>query len=187
MNFVILSSVLSCGNSSLYVSSRMLYAMSRRQNAPRIFGRLNRRGVPVAAVWATGLVGATAFLASLVGGQHIYQVLYNASGLTGFLIWLGIAVCHLRFRKAWIAQGRRVEDLKFRSRFYPYGPWIAVVLFLVVILGANIGIFQAPVFSWFDFITSYAILPIFLVLYLGHKYVRKTRVVPMRECRFELD
>jgi lysine-specific permease len=187
MNFVILTSVLSCGNSSLYVSSRMLHAMSHSGKAPRFFGRTNARGVPVASVWATGLVGALAFLASAVGGQKIYQILYNASGLTGFLIWLGIALCHLRFRRAWIAQGRRIEDLKFRSRFYPYGPWIAVVLFVIVLFGANIGVFQTPVFSWFDFLTSYAILPVFFVLYLGHKLARKTRVIPLQDCDFEHD
>jgi lysine-specific permease len=187
MNFVILTSVLSCGNSSLYVSSRMLYAMSHSGKAPRLFGRLNARGVPVAAVWATGLVGALAFLANAVGGQKIYQMLYNFSGLTGFIIWLGIALCHLRFRRAWLAQGRRLEDLKFRSRFYPYGPWLALVLFVIVIFGANVGIFQQPVFSWFDFVTSYAIVPVFLLLYLGHKLVYKTRVVPLKDCSFDVD
>ena len=187
MNFVILSSVLSCGNSSLYVSSRMLYAMAHSGKAPRLFGRVNGRGVPVAAVWATGLVGATAFLANAVGGQKIYQMLYNFSGLTGFIIWLGIALCHLRFRRAWIAQGRKVSDLKFQSRLYPYGPWIAVILFVVVIFGANIGIFQQPVFSWFDFISSYAIVPIFLLLYWGHKKANNTRIVSLKDCNFEAD
>ena len=45
MNAVILTSILSCGNSSLYVSSRMLYALSKEGKAPKIFGRLNKRGV----------------------------------------------------------------------------------------------------------------------------------------------
>jgi lysine-specific permease len=185
MNFVILSSVLSCGNSSLYVASRMLYAMAHSGKAPRLFGHVNGRGVPARAVWATGLVGALAFLSSAVGGQKIYQILYNASGLSGFLIWLGIALSHLRFRRAWVAQGRRLEDLKFRSRFYPYGPWLAVGLFLLVLFGANIGVFLAPQFSWFDFLTGYAMLPIFLGLYLGHKFVHKTRLVPLKDCNFE--
>ncbi len=187
MNFVILSSVLSCGNSSLYVSSRMLYAMSLSGKAPGWFGKVNRHQVPVAAVWATGLVGALAFLSNAVGGQKIYQVLYNFSSLTGFLIWLGIALCHLRFRKAWVAQGRRTEELKFRSRFYPFGPWIAVALFLIVLFGANIDIFLQPVFSWFDFISGYGVVPFFLMLYLGHKLVKKTRVVPLRECNLDPD
>jgi len=187
MNFVILTSVLSCGNSSLYLSSRMLHAMSLSGKAPWWFGRVNRRGVPIAAVWATGLVGGLAFLTNAVGGQRIYQMLYNFSSLTGFLIWLGIALCHLRFRRAWAAQGRRPESLKFRSRFYPVGPWIALMLFLIVLFGANIDVFLQPVFSWFDFTSSYAVVPVFLLLYLGHKLVKKTRMIPLLECSLDPD
>jgi lysine-specific permease len=187
MNAVILSSVLSCGNSSMYVASRMLYAMSHSRKAPRLFSSLNRRGVPVAALLATGLVSALAFFSTAVGDQKIYQIFYNASGLSGFIIWLGIAVCHLRFRQAWVAQGRPLSDLKFKSRFYPFGPWLAVVLFLVVLFGANISVFQAPVFSWFDFITGYLMIPVFVLLYLGHKISNQTRLVPLEKCNFEMD
>ncbi len=185
MNAVILSAVLSCGNSSMYVASRMLHAMAHSGKAPRCFGRLNRRGVPATALWVTGLVSGTAFFSTLVGDQKIYRLLYNASGLSGFLVWLGIAVCHLRFRTAWVAQGRSPAALKFRAKFYPYGPWLAVVLFVVVLFGANVGIFQTPVFSWFDFITSYLTIPGFLILYLTHKYRNNTRLIPLKDCNFE--
>jgi lysine-specific permease len=187
MNAVILSSVLSAGNSSMYVASRMLYAMAHSRKAPPLFGRLNGRGVPVAALLATGLVSATAFFTTLVGDQRIYQIFYNASGLSGFIIWLGIAICHLRFRRAWIAQGRSLNDLKFRAKFYPYGPWLAVILFTIVLFGANVGVFQAPVFSWFNFITGYLMIPIFVVLYLGHKMRNKTRLVSLVQCNLEME
>jgi amino acid permease len=187
MNAVILSSVLSCGNSSMYVASRMLHAMAHSRKAPRVFATLNRRGVPVMALCATGSISALAFFCTLVGDQKIYKIFYNASSLSGFLIWLGIAVCHLRFRQAWVAQGRSVDDLKFKSKFYPYGPWLALVLFLIVLFGANFSVFQAPVFSWFDFITGYLMIPAFIGFYLGHKFWNKTRIVPLKECNFELD
>jgi lysine-specific permease len=186
MNAVILSSVLSCGNSSMYVASRMLHAMAHSRKAPKMFGVLNARGVPVLALLATGSVSAMAFFSTVVGDKKIYQLLYNASSLSGFIIWLGIAVCHLRFRKAWVAQGRRVDDLKFKSKFYPYGDWLALALFLVVLFGANIGVFQTPVFSWFDFVTDYLLIPTVVVLYLGHKLWNKTQVVPLKECDFDL-
>jgi lysine-specific permease len=185
INAVILSSVLSCGNSSMYVASRMLHAMAHSRKAPRLFGTLNRRGVPVAALLATGMVSALAFFSTSVGDKKIYQLLYNASSLSGFLIWLGIAICHLRFRRAWVAQGRSTDDLKFKSKYYPYGPWLALILFLVVLFGANISVFQSPVFSWFDFITDYLMIPVFIVLYLGHKFWNKTRLVPLKDCDFE--
>jgi lysine-specific permease len=187
MNAVILSSVLSCGNSSMYVASRMLHAMSHSKKAPRIFGALNRRGVPVLALLLTGSVSIMAFFSSQLGDKKIYQLLVNASSLTGFLIWLGIAICHLRFRKAWVAQGRSLDDLKFKSKFYPYGPWLALILFLTVLFGANIGVFQTPVFSWFDFITGYLIIPVVIILYVGHKIINKTHVVPLKECNFDPD
>jgi len=164
-----------------------LYAMSHSNKAPKMFGKLNARGVPVAALWATGLISALAFFSTVVGDQKIYQIFYNASSLSGFVIWLGIAVCHLRFRKAWVAQGRSLDDLKFKAKFFPYGPWLALTLFVIVLFGANIGVFQTPVFSWFDFITGYLMIPGFLAFYLGHKYYNKTHVVPLKSCNFELD
>jgi lysine-specific permease len=187
MNAVILSAVLSCGNSSMYVASRMLYSMAHSGKAPKFFGSLNRRGVPAVALLFTGLWSALAFFANQLGDHKIYQLLYNASGLTGFIIWLGIAICHLRFRKAWVAQGRSLNDLKFKSKFYPYGPWLAVVLFIIVIFGANIGVFQTETFSWFDFATDYLMIPLVLALYVGHKLWHKTKLVPLKECNFELE
>jgi lysine-specific permease len=164
----------------------MLYAMSHSGKAPKLFRYVNQRGVPVAALLATGSVSALGFFSTQIGDQKIYQIFYNASSLTGFIIWLGIAVCHLRFRQAWVAQGRSLDDLKFKAKFFPYGPWIALVLFLVVLFGANINVFQAPVFSWFDFITGYLIIPVFIALYLGHKIRNKTRLVSLKDCDFEM-
>jgi lysine-specific permease len=187
MNAVILSSVLSCGNCSMYVASRMLHAMAHSRKAPKFFAPVNGRGVPVRALLATGLISALAFFSSVVGDQKIYQIFYNASSLTGFMIWLGIAICHLRFRKAWVAQGHSPDDLKFKAKFFPVAPWVAMTLFLVVLFGANISVFQTPVFSWFDFISGYLMIPGFFIFYLGHKIWNKTSVVPLKDCNFEPD
>jgi lysine-specific permease len=121
----------------------------------------------------------------MVGDQKIYQIFYNASSLSGFLIWFGIAICHIRFRSAWSAQGRNSKDFKFRAKFYPYGTWLSLAIFVTVIFGANIGVFQTADFSWFDFTTSYIMLPVYVALYLLHKYRHKTRLVPLKECDFE--
>ncbi|MDD3168640.1 MAG: amino acid permease [Eubacteriales bacterium] len=137
LNAVILTSVLSCGNSGLYTSSRMLHAMATRGNAPAFFAKVNNKGVPFNAVWATGLIAALSFFASLVGEGKIYMIFYNASGLTGFIIWLGIAVCHYRFRKAWVAQGHPIAELKYKSLLYPFGPILAMITIGFVIIFAN--------------------------------------------------
>ena len=185
MNAVILTSVLSCGNSGLYAASRMLYAMAKEGKAPALFGKVNKNGVPINAVYITTLVASSAFFASMIGDGKIYYILYNASGLTAFFAWLGIAVCHYRFRRAYIAQGRKLEDLKYRALWFPFGPILAMILCTAVIFGANIWVFQAETFSWFDFITNYALIPIFVLLYFIYKIKHKTKIVPLLECDFE--
>lgn len=61
MNAVILTSVISCGNSGMYASSRMLYAMAKEGKAPSWLGKLNSRGVPVNALALTTLVASACF------------------------------------------------------------------------------------------------------------------------------
>ncbi|MCR3757584.1 amino acid permease [Clostridium felsineum] len=185
MNAVILTSVLSCGNSGLYVSSRMLYSLAKEGKAPKFLAKVNKRGVPMNALYVTAIVASTAFLSSLIGEGKVYYLLYNASGITALFAWLGIGICHYRFRKAYVAQGRDLKDLKFKAKFYPYGPILAIILCVIIIFGANIWIFQAPTFSWFDFISNYICIPIFIALYLIYKFVKKTKVVPLEECNFE--
>lgn len=185
MNAVILTAVLSAGNSGLYAASRMLYAMAKEGKAHKIFGKVNKRGVPMNALYLTTLVACSAFLASLVGDGRIYYALVNISGITAFFAWLGIAVCHYRFRKAYIAQGKKLEDLKYKAKWFPFGPIMAMVLCTIVIFGANIWIFQADTFDWFSFITNYITIPLFAIFYFGYKFVKKTKIVPLLECDFE--
>ena len=166
--------------------SRMIYAMAKEGKAPKCFGKLNKRGVPTNALILTAAVASTAFLASLVGDGKIYYILYNLSGITIFIAWLGIAVCHYRFRKAYVAQGRKIEDLKYKALWYPFGPIFALILCVVVLFGANIWVFKATTFSWFDFITNYGIIFVVIGFYLGYKIVNKTKIVPLKECNFEL-
>jgi lysine-specific permease len=186
MNAVILTSVLSCGNSGLYVASRMLYSLAKEGKAPKFLSKVNKRGVPTNALYITTLVACTAFFASLIGDGKIYYILYNASGITAFFAWLGIGICHYRFRKAYVAQGRDLKDLKFKAKCYPFGPIMSVILCVIVIFGSNIWVFQAEKFSWFDFITNYICIPIFICLYFGYKIVKKTKIVPLEECDFEM-
>ncbi len=99
MNAVILSAVLSAGNSSLYASTRMLYSMAKEGQAPRIFAKLNKRGVPVAGMILTCAIGTLAFLASFFGDGIVYIWLMNAIGITGFIFWLGISISHIASEK----------------------------------------------------------------------------------------
>jgi lysine-specific permease len=187
MNAIILTAVLSCGNSSLYASTRMLYAMAKEGQAPRIFAKLNKRGIPVAAIILTTLVGALAFLTSIFGDGVIYIWLMNSIGITGFIFWLGISASHYRFRKAFLAQGHSLSELPYKAKWYPFGPIFAIAICLIVTLAQDYQAFLAPHIDWTNITAAYLGIPFFLVFYLGYKFIKKTKVVPLQECEFDFD
>ncbi|MGY3316732.1 lysine-specific permease [Peribacillus simplex] len=187
MNAIILTAVLSAGNSSLYVTSRMLYSMANEGLAPRIFGKLNKRGVPIWGLIVTSLVGMLAFFASIFGDGVIYIWLMNAVGVTGFIFWLGIAASHYRFRKAYIAQGYSLDDLPYLSKWFPFGPIFSFALCLFVLMAQNYQAFLGDTINWASVVATYIGIPFFLVMWLWYKFVKKTKVIPLEECQIDFD
>lgn len=184
MNAVILTSVLSAGNSGMYASTRMLWDLARDGKAPKFLGKLDKRGVPVNALIMTSLVGTLAFSTTFFGDGVVYVWLLNASGMAGFVTWLGIAIAHYRFRKAYVAQGRDLNDLPYRSKLFPIGPLFALGVCLVVIFGQNYEAFTGGSIDWLGAISAYIGLPLFFVLWLGYKFIKKTKIIPLEECDF---
>lgn len=179
MNAVILTSVLSAGTSGLYASTRMLYGLAKSGQAPRLFGTTTRRGIPMAALMATTFVGAASFLTSLIGDGGAYTWLVNASGLAGFITWVGIAWSHFKFRRAYVAQGNDPADLPFRASLFPIGPMLALFMTLVVIIGQNTEALLGKT-NFTALASSYIGLPLFLALWLGHKLItRAPAVMPL--------
>ncbi|MFC9353162.1 amino acid permease [Arthrobacter sp. NPDC057013] len=179
MNAVILTAILSAGNSGLYASTRMLYAMAHDGMAPKVFGRTNARGVPIPALLATAAVGLFGFLSAIVGQGAAYSWLLNMSGLCGFIVWAGIAVSHYRFRRGFLAQGNRVSDLPYKASLFPVGPLLAFALLVLVIAGQNYEAVLAG--RVMEVLSSYIGLPVFIVLWLGHRYITKSKMVPLHE------
>lgn len=187
MNAVILTAVLSAGNSSLYAATRMLFSMAKEGQAPKIFAKLNKRGVPVAATILTCVIGMLAFFSSIFGDGIVYIWLMNSIGITGFIFWLGISVSHYRFRKAFLAQGHSLDELPYRAKWYPFGPIFAILIGLIVILAQNFQAFLADKIDWGSVVAAYMGIPLFLILWFGYKFIKKTKVVPLEECEFDFE
>jgi len=181
MNAIILITVLSAGNSGLYAASRVLFTLASEGKAPSFLSSVNGRGIPVAALVATSLVGCLAFLCSLIGSGVVYMWLLALSGVSGLIVWAGISVAHYRFRQAYVAQGRYLEDLPYKARFFPLGPILAILMLVVIIAGQGYSSFAAEKLVVMDVVTSYIGIPFFAVLYLAYKIAKKTRLVPLME------
>ncbi len=179
MNAVILTAILSAGNSGMYSSTRMLFDMARKGSAPRLFGRLDPRGVPMNALYATTAIAALCFLTTFLGEQEVFNWLLNMSGMCGFIVWLGIAISHYRFRKGYLAQGYQLNDLAYKAKFFPFAPWFAFILCAIVVLGQN---YQDVIAGqWMGVLSTYISIPLFLAIWFGYKWKYKTKFVPYQE------
>lgn len=181
MNAVILTAILSAGNSGLYSASRMLWAMGQDGKAPKCFGKTSKSGVPINAVIFTTLVACLSFLSSLWGEGTVYLLLLSAAGLTGFICWIIIAISHYRFRKGLVRQGVDLNHLSYKAMWFPFGPIFALILCIVVIIGQSLDAISNGQIVWSQMILLYSGLVIFLVLWLGYKAVHRTKVVKYEE------
>lgn len=179
MNAVILTAILSAGNSGLYVSSRMLYALALEGRAPRIFTKVNARGIPMPALLMTASIGLFGFASKFMGEGSAYTWLISISGLSGFITWVGIAICHYRFRRAYLAQGHDLKELPYKAPLFPLGPIVALLMCLLVIAGQNYNaIFEG---HWSDVVYAYIGLPIIVGIWLIHKLVTGSKMIPLEQ------
>jgi AAT family amino acid transporter len=184
INAVILTSVISAGNHALFAGTRLLYSLSVDSHAPKFFGKLNRNKVPWIAVLATSAISGLCFGASFIGAGQLWTWLQNLVGVSNQLAWLAIGATSIRFRGALERQGK-THLLPFKNWTYPWGPWISVVLNIVIILvqGWN----SLSPFSAIDFVSYYIELPVMLVMYLGWKWFKKTKIVSYEKMDLETD
>lgn len=179
MNAVILTSVLSAGNSGMYASTRMLHSMAKEGLAPKIFAKTNKRGVPVNALILTTIIASACFLTGMFAESTVYVWLVAASGLAGFIAWVGIAICHYRFRKVYIHQGHDLKELKYKAKWYPFGPILAFLMCIIIIIGQGYSYINPSGIDWQGLIASYIGIPLFIALYVGYKIKHKTKVIPL--------
>jgi len=132
MNAVVLTAVLSALNSGLYASSRMLFALTRRGDAPKGLAKLSRNGVPVRAILFGTLFGYGAVVMSYVYPDTIFAFLVDSYGTVAIFVYVLIAVSQLRLR----ARLEREDPARLRIRMwaYPYLTYLAIAGMLGIVL-----------------------------------------------------
>jgi len=134
MNFVILTAILSVGNSCLYASTRLLWAMANDGMAPKMFGRLSKRKVPLTALLFTMSFSLLSLLTSVMEADTVFILLMSIAGISVTISWMGIAFSQFMFRRHYLKAGGKLEDLKYKVPFYPYIPLFCIVFCLLILV-----------------------------------------------------
>lgn len=132
MNAVVLTAVLSALNSGIYASSRMVFALTRRGDAPQGLAKLSRNGVPVRAILFGTLFGYASVVMSYVSPDRVFAFLVNSYGTVAIFVYLLIAVSQLRLRAR--LEQEAPERLQVRMWAYPYLTYVAIFGMVGIVL-----------------------------------------------------
>jgi len=130
MNVIVLIAVLSCLNSGLYVTSRVLFTLAARGDAPQWIVKVNHRQVPVRSILIGSLFGYVALGASIASPEVVFGFLVNASGALMLFIYLMVCFAQIRLRNRVADPGR----LAVKMWFHPWGAILVIVAICGVLL-----------------------------------------------------
>lgn len=132
MQAVVLVAVLSCLNSGLYVTSRVLHALAARGDAPAGLAALGGGSVPRRAILVGAAFSLAALTTAIVSPERAFAFLVNASGAIMLVLYLLIACAQLRLRNQ--LEREAPERLTIRMWFHPWGTWATIVAIVGVLL-----------------------------------------------------
>jgi L-asparagine transporter-like permease len=118
VNFVVLVAALSAMNSQLYITTRMMFSLSCAGYAPKQFGQLNKRGIPVMGLLLSTAGIALATVLSVVSPESSFTLMMAISMFGALFTWMMVFITHYFFRKNWEREGS--PTLPFRMRGFPY-------------------------------------------------------------------
>ena len=123
VNLIILIAALSAMNSQLYITTRMMFSLSRAGFAPVRFGVLSSRGVPTAALLLSTVGIALATLLNVFYPDASFTLMMAISMFGAMFTWMMIFVTHFYFRRA-----NRGVTLAFRIPGFPVTTLAGLVL-----------------------------------------------------------
>ncbi len=132
LNFVILIAALSAMNSQLYITTRMMFSLARAGFAPRRFGTLSGRGVPLNSLLLSSLGIALATALSVIAPQSSFILMVAISSFGALFTWMMIFVTHYYFRRARERSG--APPPRFRMIGFPYTTLLGAGLMAAVLI-----------------------------------------------------
>ncbi len=154
LNFIILTAALSVYNSGMYANSRMLFGLAEQGNAPKVFAKVNKQGVPVPAVLLSALlIFGCVLLNYFVPEDALGHLMYIVVGAL-VLNWAMISLTHLKFKAMTKEKGLKTSFPALWSPLSNYLvlAFIAVVLYIMWQQGFKESVLMIPIWIVLMFI-----------------------------------
>ncbi|MWN89322.1 D-serine/D-alanine/glycine transporter [Gilliamella sp. Pra-s65] len=133
INFVVLTSAASSANSGIYSTSRMLFGLAKKQDAPEPFGKLSSRSVPANGLLFSCicLFGGVVLIYLVPNVMEAFTIVTTISAILFMFIWSMILISYIAYR-------RKKENLHKQSQFKMPGgilmSYVCLVFFALMVL-----------------------------------------------------
>ena len=132
MNLVVIAAALSSANANLYLTTRMLFSLSRSGYAPAPLSALNSSGVPLRAVAVASAGMAAAILLAIFAPSHAFLLLFGTAVAGMLFIWIVILVTALAFRRALTPAD--IARLPIRLPAHRFSAIVGIVLLVAIVV-----------------------------------------------------
>jgi len=153
INFVVLTAALSSCNSGIFSTGRMLFNLSHQKQAPKIFGKVGKTGVPTNAIYMSAIVLLIGVALNYFVDEKVFTYITSVSTFGAVFTWIMILVTQIKYRKTLSTE--QVNKLSFKMFLYPYTSYISIVFFLFVVVlmafneGTRIALIVGPIWMIF--------------------------------------
>ncbi|KAF4980693.1 hypothetical protein FZEAL_3361 [Fusarium zealandicum] len=181
VNFLILTSIFSAGNTYTYCATRALYSLALEGRAPRFLRYCNKNGIPIYCFCIVMLFPFLSFLQLSSGSAEVLNWLISIITGGGLVTFMVMSITYINYHKACVAQGvDRKTERPYYGYFQPYCAYIALGVQFVIILTYGYYAFR-PKFSVEVFFQNYSMQILAVLLFCGWKLLHRTRYVRPHE------
>jgi amino acid transporter, AAT family len=130
INIVVITAAASSCNGGIFSTGRMLYALALEGQAPKAFGRLSKRHVPVAGVHASAAVMLIGVVLNYIVPKEVFTWVTSIALIGTLWTWIIIMYSHAKYRSA-VGEGR-ARAVSYRMPGWPFANWAVIVFLLIV-------------------------------------------------------
>jgi L-asparagine transporter-like permease len=131
-NIIIITAAFSTMVGALYSISRIVVTLAEGHDAPSLFKKKNKKGVPVGALILNGSGIAIAVMVSYFLPDTVYEYLVTAAGLMLILNWITILTSQIKNRSKY------KDSKKYKVPLYPFSSYLGILLIVITIAGCFI-------------------------------------------------
>ncbi|KAI0376379.1 proline-specific permease [Hypomontagnella monticulosa] len=185
VNAVVITSAWSASNQALLAGTRVLFGLALKGQAPRVFLRTTSWGTPYVCVLFYTACMFLSFMSLSSGALTVFWWLIDLTAAGVLVSWSVILMNHIRLKMAMAKQGIADERLPWHNSWTIYSSGISLFMCILILLTSGFKVFTTGNWDASNFVSSYLDIPIVLFAYFTWKFVKKTRIPPLKSIPLE--